>query len=159
MSSAQIAVAQTAPVFLDRAATVAKACELIGEAGKSGAELILFPEGFIPTYPFWVWFIPAGQTRPLRELYTQLLENSVTVPDSSTEQLCAAARTAGIAVAIGINEANAEASGTTLYNSLLFIGADGEILGTHRKLVPTVGERMVHGRGDGSSLQVYELPD
>lgn len=158
MKPVHIAVAQAAPVFLDRAATIAKACELIGEAGKAGAELILFPEGFVPTYPFWVWFIPAGQTRPLRELYTHLLENSLTVPDSSTALLSAAARAAGIGVAIGINEANAEASGTTLYNSLLFIGADGEILGTHRKLVPTVGERMVHGRGDGSSLQVYDLP-
>jgi nitrilase len=157
MKPIHIAVAQAAPVFLDRAATIAKACELIGEAGKSGAELILFPEGFVPTYPFWVWFIPAGQTRPLRELYTHLLENSVTVPDSSTELLSAAARADGIAVAIGINEANAEASGTTLYNSLLFIGTDGEILGTHRKLVPTVGERMVHGRGDGSTLKVYDL--
>jgi nitrilase len=59
---------------------------------------------------------------------------------------------------MGINEVNAEASGTTLYNSLLYIGPDGRILGCHRKLVPTVGERLVHGQGDGSSLDVHALP-
>jgi nitrilase len=153
-----IAAAQAAPVFLDRAATVDRACELIAEAGKVEARLLVFPEGFIPTYPFWSWFIPAGRTHPLRELYAALLENSVTIGDEATMRLSAAARQARIAVAIGINEVNAEASGATLYNSLLFIGPDGEILGAHRKLVPTVGERLVHGRGDGSGLRVHDLP-
>ena len=152
-----VAAAQAAPEFLDRAATVEKACRLIGEAGKAGARLIVFPEGFIPTYPFWSWFIPAGKTQALRDLYTGLLDNSITVGDESTLRLCKAARNAGVAVVMGFNEANAEASGTTLFNSLLFIDGDGEILGTHRKLVPTVGERMVHGRGDGSGLQVHDL--
>lgn len=153
-----IAAAQVAPIFLDRAATVDRACEVIAEAGKAGARLVVFPEGFIPTYPFWSWFIPAAKTHPLRELYTALLENSVTVGDEATHLLSEAARKAGVAVAMGINEVNAESSGATLFNSLLFIGPDGEIIGTHRKLVPTVGERMVHGRGDGSSLRVHELP-
>jgi len=153
-----VAAAQVAPVFLDRAATVDKACELIRAAGESGARLIVFPEGFIPTYPFWSWFIPAGKTQALRELYTGLLDNAITVGDTSTGRLCEAAKEADIAVVMGINEANAEASGATLFNSLLFIGPDGSILGTHRKLVPTVGERMVHGRGDGHGLQVHDLP-
>ena len=153
-----VAAAQASPVFLDRSGTVDRACELIGEAGKAGARLIVFPEGFIPTYPFWSWFIPAAKTHPLRELYTALLENSVTIGDETTRRLGEAARKAGIAVVMGLNEVNAEASGATLYNSLLFLDSDGEVLGVHRKLVPTVGERMVHGRGDGSSLQVYDLP-
>ena len=151
-----VAAAQTAPVFLDRAATVDKACSLIAEAGARGARLIAFPEGFIPAYPFWVWFIPAGNTHALRELYSELLDQAVTVPSDATDRLCAAAREAGINVAVGINERNAEASGSTLYNSLLYIGADGRILGCHRKLVPTAGERLVHGQGNGSSLAAYD---
>ncbi len=151
-----VAAAQAAPVFLDRAATVDKACSLIAEAGARGARLIAFPEGFIPAYPFWVWFIPAGNTHALRELYSELLDQAVTVPSDATDRLCAAAREAGINVAVGINERNAEASGSTLYNSLLYIGADGRILGCHRKLVPTAGERLVHGQGDGSSLAAYD---
>jgi nitrilase len=151
-----VAAAQAAPVFLDRAATVDKACSLIAEAGARGARLIAFPEGFIPAYPFWVWFIPAGNTQALRELYSELLDQAVTVPSDATDRLCAAAREAGINVAVGINERNAEASGSTLYNSLLYIGADGRILGCHRKLVPTAGERLVHGQGDGSSLAAYD---
>ena len=152
-----VAAAQAAPVFLDREATVDKACALIAEAGARGARLIAFPEGFIPAYPFWVWFIPAGNTHALRELYSELLDQAVTVPSDATDRLCAAAREAGINVAVGINERNAEASGSTLYNSLLYIGADGRILGCHRKLVPTAGERLVHGQGDGSTLAAYDL--
>ena len=152
-----VAAAQVSPVFLNRSATVDKACRLISEAGATGARLILFPECFIPAYPLWIWFIPAGRTFALRELYSRLLDNSIRVPDDSTARLCAAAKESGIAVAIGINEVNAEASGGTLYNSLLLIGSDGEIVGTHRKLVPTAGERLVHGQGDGSSVQVHEI--
>ena len=153
-----VAAVQAAPVFLDRAATVEKACALIHEAGAAGARLAVFPEGFLPGYPLWVWFIPPGDTHALRELYSELVENAVTVPSPATDRLCAAAREAGVAVAVGINEVNAEASGATLYNSLLYIGPDGRLLGTHRKLVPTVGERLVHGQGDGSSLTVHPLP-
>jgi nitrilase len=152
-----VAAVQAAPVFLDRAATVDKACSLIAEAGARGARLIAFPESFIPSYPFWVWFIPAGNTHALRELYSELLDQAVTVPSDATDRLCTAAREAGINVAVGINERNAEASGSTLYNSLLYIGADGRILGCHRKLVPTAGERLVHGQGDGSTLAAYDL--
>jgi nitrilase len=154
----RIAAVQTAPVFLDREATVEKACALIAEAAAGGAKLVVFPEAFVPTYPFWVWFIPAGETGPLRALYAELLDQAVTVPSATTDRLGAAARAAGVYVAIGINERNAEASGTSLYNSLLYLGPDGRVLGTHRKLVPTAGERLVHAQGDGSTLDVYDTP-
>ncbi len=154
----KVAAVQAAPVFLDRDATIDKACRLIAEAGAAGARLAVFPEAFVPGYPLWVWFVPAGKTPVLRELYAELLENSVSVPSEATERLAAAAREANVAVAIGINELNSEASGTTLYNSLLYIDGEGRVLGTHRKLVPTVGERMVWGQGDGSTLGVHQLP-
>jgi nitrilase len=153
----RVAVVQTSPVFLDRAATVEKACELIGEAGAAGAKLVAFPECFIPTYPLWVWFIRPVETRLLRDFYADLLDNAVSVPSEATDRLCAAARQAGTAVLIGMNEVNSEASASTLYNTVLCIGPEGEIVGRHRKLIPTVGERLVHGMGDGSSLGVFDL--
>ncbi len=152
-----VAVAQAAPEFLDREATVAKACEWIERAGAQGARLVLFPEGFVPAYPLWVWFVPAGRSPVLRELYAELVAQSVTVPGEAVGRLAAAARRAGTTVAIGVNELNAEASGGSLYNSLLLIDERGEIRGCHRKLVPTVGERMVHAQGDGSTLAVHDL--
>jgi nitrilase len=154
----KIAAVQACPVFLDLNATIDKACALIKEAGTAGAALAAFPEAFIPGYPVWVWFIPPGHTAPLRELYACLVENSVTVPSEATDRLCAAAKDAGVAVTIGINERNAETSGSTLYNTLLYIGSEGTILGKHRKLIPTAGERLVWGQGDGSDLRVYDYP-
>ncbi len=152
-----VAAVQAAPVFLDRDATVEKARDLIAEAGASKVRLAVFPECFIPTYPLWVWFIPPKDTRALRELYAELVENAVTIPSETTDQLCRAARAAGINVVIGMNERNAEASGSTLYNTTLCIDAKGNIVGKRRKLMPTAGERLVHGLGDGSTLDVFDL--
>jgi nitrilase len=149
-----IAAIQAAPVFLDRDATVEKACDLIGEVGKAGAKLAVFPEAYIPAFPLWVWFIPPGDTHGLRELYAELVANSVAIPSDATDRLCAAARDAGVNVAIGVNECNAESSGTTIYDTILYIGSDGRVLGKHRKMVPTTGERIVWGQGDGSTLIV-----
>jgi len=152
----KIAAVQAAPVFLDRDATIEKACGLIREAGAGGARLVVFPEAFVPAYPLWIWYIPPGRTAELRELYAELLEQAVTVPGDATERLGAAAREAGVHLAIGVNEVNAEASGTTLYNSILYFDADGRLLGRHRKLVPTAGERLIHAQGDGSGLEVHQ---
>ncbi|HXJ95421.1 MAG TPA: carbon-nitrogen hydrolase family protein [Terriglobia bacterium] len=154
----KIAAVQACPVYLDRDATISKACRLISEAAAAGAQLVVFPEAFVPGYPLWVWFVPAGHTHPLRELYAELVANAVAVPSGATQRLCDAAREAGVAVAIGINEVNSEASATTIYNTLLYVGADGVILGKHRKVMPTGGERLVWALGDGSDLEVYELP-
>jgi nitrilase len=157
-ASFRIAGIQACPVFMDRDRTVEKACSLICDAGRRGAVLAAFPEAFIPGYPLWVWFIPSGHTPALREAYSELHANSVTIPSETTDLLCEAARSAGTAVAIGLNERNSEASDSTLYNTLLFIDGHGRVLGRHRKLVPTAGERLVWGMGDGSDLDVYQLP-
>jgi nitrilase len=153
-----VAAAQATPVFLNRAATVDKACELIAEAGRAGARLVAFPEAFIPAYPDWVWAIPPGEEKTLNELYAELVANAVTIPSDATDQLCRAAQRAHIHVVMGMSERNAEASGASLYNTLLYIDARGRILGKHRKLVPTGGERLVWAQGDGSTLQVYDTP-
>jgi len=154
----RIAAVQAAPVFLDLAATVAKACRLIEEAAREGATLITFPEAFIPAYPLWVWFIPPGKTHPLRDLYAELHENSVSVPGPAVDRLAEAAGDLGVTVAIGVNEKNSEASDSTLYNSILYLGPGGEVIGKHRKLIPTGGERLVWGQAPGCDLEVFDLP-
>jgi nitrilase len=156
--SLRVAAVQAAPVFLDRAGTVEKACRLIAEAAQAGARLVVFPEAFIPGYPDWVWAVPAGEEGLLNRLYAELLAQSVEIPGPDTERLCRAARQAGVTVVMGLSERNSEASGTSLYNSLLYIDAQGQILGKHRKLVPTGGERLVWAQGDGSTLAVYDTP-
>ena len=151
----KVAAVQATPVFLDREATIDKACDLIATAGNEGARLVVFPEAFIPAYPDWVWTIPSGEEEVLNELYAELLSNSVTIPSDATDRLCRAARLANTYVVMGMSERNVEASGSSLYNTLLYIDAQGAILGKHRKLVPTGGERLVWAQGDGSTLQVY----
>lgn len=154
----KVAAVQATPVFLNREATVEKACDLIAQAGQEGARLIVFPEAFIPAYPDWVWAVPSGDEGMLNELYADLLANAVSIPGEATEQLCRAARLANAYVAMGISERNVEASGASLYNTMLYIDAQGHIMGSHRKLVPTGGERLVWAQGDGSTLQVFDTP-
>jgi nitrilase len=146
-----VAAVQATPVFLDREATVDKACRLIKEAAGAEASLIAFPETFVPTYPDWVWRLPAWQDDAL---IARLYRESVTVPGPTVERLGTAAAEAGAYVAIGVNEID----GGTLYNSLLYLGPDGDLLGRHRKLMPTGGERTVWGMGDGSTLDVVRTP-
>jgi nitrilase len=149
------AAVQAAPVFLHREETVEKACRLLAEASSNGAGLVVFPETFIPTYPDWVW--RAGVWDELsEELYGRLLENAVEVPSDSTEALGKAARAAKAYLSIGVNER--EPNGGTIYNTQLYFGPDGRLLGKHRKLMPTGGERLVWGYGDGSTLVSFDTP-
>ena len=152
----KVAAAQLTPVFLDKEKTVEKACRAILEAGKNGASLIVFPEAFISGYPDWVWLIPNSKAAELNELYLQLVESAVSVPDDTTEKLCKSAKMANINVVIGIHERNSESSNSSLFNSLLFINKKGTLLGKHRKLIPTGGERLVWGQGDGTTLRSYD---
>jgi nitrilase len=153
-----VAAVQAAPVFLDLDATIDKACGLIAEAGRGGAKLVVFPEAFVPGYPDWVWSVPASRRPLLNELYGELVANSIAIPGPAIDRLCDAACAAGSQVVIGVNERNVEASGSSLYNTLVFIDGDGRLMGKHRKLIPTGGERLMWAQGDGSTLQVYDTP-
>jgi nitrilase len=149
--STTVAVVAATPVFLDRQATVDKACALVTEAAARGAELVLFAETFVPTYPVWVWDTPAwGDDQFVRRLYDQ----SVTVPSATTDRLGRTARAAGAYISIGVNELD----GGTLYNTQLLFAPDGSLVDRHRKLMPTGGERTVWGYGDGSTLNVVTTP-
>jgi nitrilase len=158
LSPFRIAAVQATPVFLNREATVEKACALIRTAGEAGARLIVFPESFVPAYPEWVWVVPSGRDRILSRLYGELLENAVEIPGPAAARIGRAAKETGAYVVMGVTERDTEASGASLYNTLVYFGPAGEILGKHRKLVPTGGERIVWAQGDGSTLEVYDTP-
>lgn len=148
----RVAAVQAAPVFLDREATTKKATEAIRAAGARGAELVVLPEAFIPCYPTWIWFADAVATVP--DLYVRLCEQAVERGDETIAELQQAARDAAALVACGLNERD----GGTLYNTQVLIGADGEVLGYRRKLMPTAAERLVWGRGDARDVRVFETP-
>jgi len=148
------AVIQTAPIFLDRAATVAKACGLIEEAASRGAKVILLPEALIPAYPRGMNFGVAVGSRSEagRKAYARYWEQSVDLPGPVTEAIGAAAERAKAYVMVGVIERDSTYRGGTLYCTLLYFGPDGRLLGKHRKLKPTAAERFIWGEGDGSTL-------
>lgn len=152
----KIAAVQASPIFLDREATLDRVCARIAEAAAGGAKLVVFPESFVPGYPDWVWTVPAGRGAMLGALHAKLLANAVSIPSDATQRIGEAAREAGVIVAAGVTERNDEASGATMYNTLLFFDERGEILGRHRKLVPTGGERLVWAQGDATGLRAYD---
>jgi len=146
------AAVQAAPVFLNTDATIAKVCSLTAEAGAGGARLVVFPEVFVPGYPYWNWTMTPIAGSPWFE---RLFKAAVDIPGPHIDRLCAAARDAGAFVVMGVNERDPYSMGT-LYNTLVFISDRGEVLGTHRKLVPTWAEKLTWAGGDGSSLRVYD---
>ena len=148
------AAVQATPVFLDRQATTEKACALIREAGTNGAQVIGFPEGFIPAHPIWFHF-HSGTDVTATRLSTELFKNSVEIPGPEVEALASAARDAGAYVVIGLCEKEPGTFGT-MYNTQLFLGPDGTVLGKHQKLVPTVGERLVHRPGGPETFGAFD---
>jgi nitrilase len=153
-----VAAVQAAPVFLDREATVDKACALVAQASARGATLVVLPEAFIPAYPVWVWFLPLTRRADIASLYRTLVEQAVDVPGPVTARLGEAARAAHAWVAVGVNERNTEASGTTLYNTLLLFDDTGTLVERRRKLMPTGGERTVWSAGPAMPLVVRDTP-
>lgn len=151
----KVAAVQATPVFLDREATVAKAARLVGEAAEQGAALALFPEAFVPGYPDWIWRTTPWADGP-GDWFRRLHDASVDLGADHLDPVREAAATHRIEVALGINELDAR--GSTLYNTLVFVGPDGSIRRRHRKLMPTGGERLVWGQGDGAGLVTHPTP-
>jgi nitrilase len=151
-STVRIAAIQATPVILDAEATVEKACRLIGEAASDGAKLVVLPEAFVSLYPSNAWAKGAGAFGGWDELWERFWESSVDVPGPLTERLAEACREHDAYLAIGVNERESERPGS-LYNTLLVLGPEG-LLHKHRKLMPTMHERLFHGIGAGDDLGV-----
>lgn len=150
------AVVQAAPVFLDREATVDKAIALIEEAGANGAQIVAFPEGFIPAHPIWFHF-HSGTERHATNLSVELFKNSVEIPGPEIRALSEAAARAGTYVVMGLCEKLPGTFGT-MYNTQVFLSPTDGYLGKHQKLVPTVGERLVHRAGGPETFGVFPSP-
>ena len=148
----KVAVIHASPVFLELEATVDKTCSLIAEAGANGADLVAFPETFIPAFPVW-----SALRSPIHnhDLFCRLAANSVKVPGPEVARVCEAAKQNGVFVSVGINE-KTDASVGCIFNSNLLIGDDGSVLNHHRKLVPTFYEKLTWAAGDGAGLRVCE---
>ena len=145
------ATVQTSPAFLNVEKTVDKAISFIKEASANGGQLVAFPEVFIAGYPYWNWIMTPVQGS---KWYEQLYKNSVAVSDPAIIRLCKAAKENNIHIVIGINE-RGDSYGE-IYNTNLIIDNKGNIIGKHRKLVPTWAEKLTWTSGDGSSLKVYK---
>ncbi|OKO78232.1 carbon-nitrogen hydrolase family protein [Bradyrhizobium sp. NAS96.2] len=146
------AAVQASPVYLNASATADKAASLVREAAANGARLVAFPEVFVPGYPYWNWI-----TDPVTgsAWFEKLVKASVLVPGPEIDIVRKAARDTACYVVLGVNERSPVSLGA-IYNTLVFIGPDGTLLGKHRKLVPTWAEKLTWTGGDGSSLRVYE---
>ncbi len=155
----KVAVIQIAPVVLDRDKTIDLAINAISKAAQTGAELVIFPEAFIPGYPAWIWRLRPGSDWETNEnLHARLLENAVDVDSNQLQPMLEAAREHKVTVLCGLHERDNQLSRSTLYNSTVTISHEGKLINHHRKLMPTNPERMVWGFGDASGLKVVDTP-
>jgi nitrilase len=154
MATVKIAAVQAAYVLMDQKATLSKSIALLEQAAADGAEIVVVPEVFVPGTPIWIDSVPIWDGDA--DWYAMLVDQAVVVPGPVTEALGAAARDTGTYVVIGVEER--EPHGSTIYNTTLYFGPDGALLGKHRKLMPTGSERTVWGMGDGSTLPVIDTP-
>jgi nitrilase len=152
----RVAAVQATPVILDADATVEKACGLLAEAADGGARLAVLPEAFVPLYPSHSWAHDAASFNGWDQLWRRLWDNAMDVPGPLVDRLAAVCAERDLHCAIGVNERESERPGT-LYNSLLLIGPDG-LLWKHRKLMPTMHERLFHGVGSGDDLGAVDTP-
>lgn len=153
LDKVKVAAAQVAPVYMDKESTIDKACRTIEEAGRAGAKLIVFSETFIPGYPYWRGLQPISKWS---DLMVEYQKNALEIPSGDTEVLGDAARDADLISVLGCTEISDRKGSETLYNTMLFIGNNGELLGRHRKLMPTHGERTIWGVGDVRDIKVFD---
>jgi nitrilase len=155
----KVAVVQNPPVLLDKGQTIARVVDAIEHANSQGASLIVFPEAYVPGYPTWVWRLrPGGDMALSSDIHERLRANAVDLKRDDLNSVRKAARRRNVTVVLGINEIDREFSGTTLFNTVVVIGPDGNLLNRHRKLMPTNPERMIWGMGDASGLRVVDTP-
>lgn len=154
MGSLTVAAVQATYVLMDRDATIDRVDELTADAARQGAQLVVFPEAFVPGTPIWI------DTRPIwdgdDEWFAMLVDQALVIPSPAADRLGAIAEKHGVWLVVGVQER--EPTGSTIYNTVLYFSPEGELVDRHRKLVPTGSERTVWGMGDGSTLRVVQTP-
>lgn len=154
-----VALAQIAPVWGDRQATIGKIKTAIKDAAVNKAELIVFGEGLLPGYPYWLSLTDgaAWDTKVVKELHAHYSRNAVDIERGDLEEICKLAKEHTIAIYLGIIEKPMDRGGASLYCSLVYIDQQGKIQSVHRKLQPTYDERLTWAPGDGHGLRVHPL--
>ena len=154
-----VACVQAEPVVLDRERTIDRLAELTAEAVKAGAQLVVFPEAFVPAYPSSAWAkaLAGWNDQRAKAAFAILARESVEIPGPAADRIAEAARANEVWLVTGVNEIDPERPGT-LYNTLLYHAPDGRLALRHRKLVPTNHERLIWGQGDGGGLRAIETP-
>ena len=158
-STLTVALAQISPIWLDKAATLEKVKSAITEASENKAELIVFGEGLVPGYPWWlsITHASAWDTQIQKEIHAHYLRNAVQIESGDLKEIQDLAKKHQIAIYLGIIERAQDRGGHSLYCSLVYINPSGEICSVHRKLQPTYEERLTWSPGDGNGLQVHPL--
>ncbi|WP_299105423.1 carbon-nitrogen hydrolase family protein [uncultured Winogradskyella sp.] len=160
-STLKIAMAQIAPVWLDKKATLQKIENSIIEAAKENCELIVFGEALLPGYPFWLALTGGAEwdKKVNKELHAHYVRNSICIEKGELDAVCSLAKTNKIAIYLGIMERPTDRGGHSIYASLVYINEDGNVKSVHRKLQPTYDERLTWAPGDGNGLQVHQLKE
>lgn len=155
----KIGLAQIAPVWLNKSETIEKIKDCIKQAGDENCELLVFGEGLLPGYPFWVSLTHGAEFNSTvqKELHAHYVRNAIQIEAGELEEICALAKDYQMAVYLGIIERPADRGGHSLYCSLVYIDAKGQIQSVHRKLQPTYEERLTWSQGDGHGLRVHKL--
>ncbi len=157
----KIAMAQIAPVWLNKTETLKKVKASIIEAANKTCELIVFGEGLVPGYPFWLALTGGAEWDKTvnKEIHAHYVKNAITIEHGDLDAICKLAKAHKIAVYLGVIERPLDRGGHSIYASLVYINEKGEIKSVHRKLQPTYDERLTWSPGDGNGLQVHALKD
>jgi len=155
----KVALAQIAPVWLNKSETIEKIEMSIKEAATKKAELVVFGEALLPGYPFWLALTngAAWDAKINKELHAHYVRNSIQIEAGELDSICKLAKKHKMAIYLGIMERAKDRGGHSIYCSLVYIDQEGEIQSVHRKLQPTYDERLTWSSGDGNGLQVHSL--
>ena len=155
----RLALAQISPVWLDQKGTIAKVKETIHTAAENNSELLIFGEGFLPGYPFWLAYTDGASwdLKINKEIHAHYMHNAIQVENGDLDEICNLAREHKLAIYLGIIERAPDRGGHSLYCSLVFISNDGIVKSVHRKLQPTYDERLTWAQGDGHGLKTHKL--
>ena len=158
-SKMKVALAQIAPVWLNREATLVKIMKAVQEAADKGASLVTFGECLLPGYPFWLELTNGAQfnSTKQKEIHAHYVSQAVNIELGHLAPLCKLAKQLNIAVVVGIAERATDRGGHSLYASLVYINQEGVIDNVHRKLMPTYEERLTWSQGDGHGLRTFPI--